>query len=80
MAMWFFQIFYYSGIFGDLRTAEGLSVDTFYKNFGADIFEIYGAVIEKNLKLGLLKFEGGRIFLTPRGMKFGNIVFADFLL
>ena len=63
-----------------LRTAEGLSVETFHKNFGKDIFEIYGAVIEKNLKLELLKFEDGRIFLTSRGMKLGNIVFADFLL
>lgn len=63
-----------------LRTAEGLSVETFYKNFGKNIFEIYGAVIEKYLKLELLKFEDGRIFLTPRGMKFGNVVFADFLL
>jgi len=63
-----------------LRTAEGLSVDTFYKNFGKNIFEVYGAVIEKYLKLELLKFEGGRIFLTPRGMKLGNVVFADFLL
>lgn len=63
-----------------LRTAEGLSVEKFYKKFGADIFEIYGAVIEKYLKLGLLNFSDGRIFLTPRGMKFGNVVFADFLL
>jgi len=63
-----------------LRTAEGLSVETFAKNFGKDIFEIYGAVIEKNLKLGLLENYNGRIFLTPRGMKFGNVVFADFLL
>ena len=63
-----------------LRTAEGLSVETFYKNFGKNIFEIYGAVIEKNLKLGLLENSNGRIFLTPRGMKFGNVVFADFLL
>ncbi len=63
-----------------LRTAEGLSVETFYKNFGKNIFEIYGAVIEKNLKLGLLENSNGRIFLTPHGMKFGNVVFADFLL
>ena len=63
-----------------LRTAEGLSVEKFYKTFGKNIFEVYGAVIEKYLKLELLKFEGGRIFLTPRGMKLGNVVFADFLL
>ena len=63
-----------------LRTAEGLSVEKFAKKFGKDIFEIYGAVIEKYLKLGLLESSNGRIFFTPRGMKFGNVVFADFLL
>ena len=63
-----------------LRTAKGLSIETFYKKFGKDIFEIYGAVIEKYLKLELLNFSDGRIFLTPQGMKLGNIVFADFLL
>lgn len=63
-----------------LRTAEGLSVETFYKNFGKNIFEVYGAVIEKYLKLGLMENSNGKIFLTPRGMKFGNVVFADFLL
>ena len=63
-----------------LRTAEGLSVEKFYSQFGKNIFEVYGAVIEKNLKLELLKFSDGRIYLTAHGMKFGNLVFADFLL
>ena len=63
-----------------LRTAEGLSVENFHKNFGKDIFEVYGAVIEKYLNLKLLNFYDGRIFLTSHGMKFGNVVFADFLL
>ena len=63
-----------------LRTAEGLSVENFTKKFGKNIFEVYGAVIEKYLKMELLENSNGRIFLTPRGMKFGNVVFADFLL
>lgn len=63
-----------------LRTAEGLSVKNFSAKFGRDIFEVYGKVIEKNLNLKLLNYSEGRIFLTPHGMKFGNIVFADFLL
>ena len=63
-----------------LRTAKGLSVETFSKKFGRNIFEVYGAVIDKYLKLELLNFSDGRIFLTPRGMKLGNIIFADFLL
>jgi oxygen-independent coproporphyrinogen-3 oxidase len=63
-----------------LRTAEGLSVEKFAQNFGKDIFEIYGEVIEKNIKADLLENSNGRIFLTPRGMKLGNVVFADFLI
>lgn len=63
-----------------LRTATGISVKTFADNFGENIFEIYGKVIEKNISLGLLKNFDGRIFLTERGMKFGNVVFADFLI
>ena len=62
-----------------LRTAKGLSVKDFAEKFGTSIFEIYGDVIEKNIKLGLLENFGGRIFLNKRGMKFGNVVFADFL-
>lgn len=63
-----------------LRTAEGLSIEKFSAKFGKNIFEVYGAVIAKYLKLELLEIECGRIILTPRGMKFGNVVFADFLL
>lgn len=62
-----------------LRTATGLSVETFAQKFGASIFDIFGGVIAKNIERGLLENSGGRIFLTRRGMKFGNVVFADFL-
>ena len=74
------SIFYAREKLTVLGVKEGLSVETFHKNFGKNIFEVYGAVIEKNLKLGLLENSNGRIFLTPHGMKFGNVVFADFLL
>ncbi len=63
-----------------LRIAAGISVEDFAERFGENIFEVYGKVIEKNIALGLLESSGGRIFLTARGMKFGNVVFADFLL
>ena len=62
-----------------LRTAKGLSVEDFAEKFGTSILEIYGTVIDKNIKLGLMENFNGRIFLTKRGMKFGNVVFADFL-
>ena len=63
-----------------LRMTAGIDAKNFYQRFGKNIFEVYGKVIEKNLRLGLLKVDGDKIFLTERGMKIGNFVFADFLL
>ena len=63
-----------------LRMTAGISTKNFYEKFGENIFDVFGAVIKKNIALGLLKNSDDRIFLTSRGMKFGNIVFADFLI
>ena len=63
-----------------LRMTAGIDAKIFHSRFGKNIFDIYGKVIEKNLRLGLLKVDGEKIFLTERGMKIGNVVFADFLL
>ena len=63
-----------------LRVVDGISAQTFEKNFGKKIFDVFGSVIEKNLRLGLLALDGDKIFLTERGMSLGNEVFADFLL
>lgn len=63
-----------------LRLVEGISAKNFSERFGADIFDIFGGVIEKNRRNGLLNVDGDKIFLTKRGMSLGNEVFADFLL
>lgn len=63
-----------------LRMTAGISISDFQKNFGENIFSVYDKVIEKNISRGLLENIGDKIFLTARGMKFGNMVFADFLL
>ena len=63
-----------------LRMTDGISVQTFKNNFGANIFDVFGAVIDKNIRHGLLAIDGDKIFLTARGMSLGNVVFADFLL
>ncbi|MCR5834082.1 MAG: radical SAM family heme chaperone HemW [Selenomonadaceae bacterium] len=63
-----------------LRLVDGISAETFAQKFGTDIFKVFGAVIEKNRRLNLLKVDGDKIFLTERGMSLGNEVFADFLL
>ena len=63
-----------------LRMTEGISARTFEKNFGKNIFDVFGGVIDKNRRFGLLEVDGDKIFLTARGMSLGNEVFADFLL
>ena len=63
-----------------LRLVDGIDARTFEKIFGAKFFDVFGAVVEKNRKLGLLAIDGDKIFLTKRGMSLGNEVFADFLL
>ena len=63
-----------------LRKVAGISAQDFEKKFGVKIFSVFGEVINKNHKLGLLALDADRIFLTERGLALGNEVFADFLL
>ncbi len=63
-----------------LRMVEGISAQAFAEKFGESIFDVFGGVIAKNRRLGLLAVDGDRIHLTRRGMSLGNEVFADFLL
>ena len=62
-----------------LRMTEGISAQVFRENFGAEICDVFGAVIDKNIVRGLLAMEGDKIFLTELGMSLGNVVFADFI-
>ena len=59
---------------------EGISKAEFEKDFGTPIERIYGSVIEKYRRLGLLGECDGRIFLTRRGIHVSNTVMADFLI
>ena len=63
-----------------LRKVDGISAQDFYKKFGVKIFDVFGEVINKNRRLGLLEVDDDKIFLTERGLALGNVVFADFLL
>lgn len=63
-----------------LRMVDGISAQVFENKFGVKIFDVFGEVIAKNCRLGLLKIDGEKISLTKRGLALGNEVFADFLL
>lgn len=66
-------------IFLALRTAQGLEVAGFSAIFGCDFFQCFAAKTKKLLQSGLVHNDGEFLRLTPRGMKFGNQVFAEFL-
>ena len=67
-------------MFLGLRRMEGVSREYFLEQFGKNMEEVYGDVIKKYRKLGLLKEENGKIALTEEGISVSNIIFSDFLI
>ncbi len=63
-----------------LRTAEGISRRRFADVFGRDVEDVYGGIVRSLREEGLLLENKERIYLSPLGMKYGNRVFAEFLL
>ena len=66
--------------FLSLRKAEGIDTKKFQIKFGESIENIYNNSIKKLTEQGLIIVDGEHIKLTERGMKYGNIAFAEFLL
>ncbi len=62
-----------------LRKADGIDRNHFKKKFDIAVEELFGNVMNELASGGLIEVDNARIKLTPRGMKFGNIVFAEFL-
>lgn len=65
--------------FLNLRMAEGIRLSEFQKRYGSALDVWYGEETAELLERGLLKEDGGRLFLTSRGMALGNYVFEKFL-
>ncbi|MDF2570097.1 MAG: hemN [Sporomusa sp.] len=66
-------------IFLALRTSQGLNIADFAQHFCTDFFQHFGCVFEKLKLQELIETDTRRVWLTERGMKFGNIVFSSFL-
>nr|MDE5777785.1 coproporphyrinogen III oxidase [Lachnospiraceae bacterium] len=67
-------------MFLGLRMMNGISKETFRKQFNVAIENIYGKIIDKYIKNGLLKQQDDRICLTDRGIDVSNVVMAEFIL
>ena len=67
-------------IFMGLRMIEGIKIKEFKKRFNKDIYEVYGDIIQKNIKKELLICNSDKLFLSSRGMEISNYVMSDFIL
>lgn len=67
-------------VFMGLRMTVGIDINSFKEKFNMSIESIYGTVIEKNIKKGLLKVIDNKMFLTEKGIEISNDVMSDFIL
>lgn len=67
-------------MFLGLRLTAGVSEDAFYARYHVPMETVYGDVLAKHMRDGLLARRDGRVCLTDRGMDVSNYVMADFLL
>ena len=62
-----------------LRQMKGVSLIQFAEEFGEDTIEWFNEAIGRSLREGLLIQEGGRLYLSKKGIDVSNTVFARFL-
>jgi len=62
-----------------LRMVSGVSEERFMARFGQQLESVYGQVIDRLQRLGLLERRDGAVRLTARGMRLGNLVWQEFL-
>lgn len=67
-------------MFMGLRMNVGISEKKFKEKFGVDVDSIYKNVINKNIKLGLLKRKCGTLYLSDLGIELSNSVMSDMIL
>jgi len=67
-------------MFMGLRLNEGISKMEFKQKFNTDIDSIYGNIIEKNIKRGLLELKDDKLSLTVKGISLANEAMSDFIL
>ena len=66
-------------MFLGLRMTRGVSIPEFERLFGCSIWQEYGKVLDKYLKMGMLCQEDHRIFLSREGIHVSNVIMAEFL-
>ena len=62
-----------------LRMCKGVSKSEFTKRFGVKIEDVFGSVISKHIKAGLLEEDEDNIRCTEKGLDLNNAVLCDFM-
>ena len=63
-----------------LRMIKGISIKGFFDKFGTKLSEVYGNVLDKHLKYGLISIENDFVALTKKGLDVSNYILSDFIL
>lgn len=63
-----------------LRLLKGINLQNIDEKYNIKTMDIYGESIKNNIEKGYLKLENNILKLTPKGLFYGNDVFADFLI
>ena len=66
-------------MFLGLRRMAGISNQEFFLNFGVSLQEVYGLVLQKQQKMGLVRRTAEGYCLTDYGIDLSNQVFSEFL-
>lgn len=66
-------------MFMGLRKTEGVSEKDFMNRFGADIFDIFKAPLEKFIKQGVIERKNGRIYINEKMLYISNLILCDFV-
>ena len=66
-------------LFTGLRLAEGVDVAAVQGRYGVDVWQRWGRDLEAFVDAGLLRHDGGRLWLTRQGMLVGHEVMAVFV-
>lgn len=67
-------------LFLGLRMNKGVSFTDFARKYGSDLRDVYATQLDKQIGLGNLVVEDGRLQLTYQGRFIGNDIFSEFLL
>lgn len=66
-------------LFMGLRLSEGINLNAFQSEYGIDVVDRYRDDLPRLADAGLIKFEEGRLTLTPAGRLLSNEVFVSFV-